>query len=151
MERYFILIFSIFLPTFASAQSDSMIINFKNGKHVTVALSDIRKITFDTLESSVPLVKNSAGLEISPSFPNPAIYGATFDFTLASAGSVSILIYDTKGNIIRNLSNLNCSSGQNLIVWDGDDTSGAKVTSGIYFYEVRFKSDVQIRRMVMIK
>jgi hypothetical protein len=152
MKNWVPLLFCVLFPAVSSAQSDSLVINFKNGKHVTIALSDIRRITFDSVKSLVPQTTNSKhDLEVSPSFPNPTTIGATIDFCINSAGSVSVSIYGTKGNVIRRLIALNCSSGNNRIIWDGLDNSGKSVQNGAYFYEVRFKDEVQVRQMVVIK
>jgi flagellar hook assembly protein FlgD len=142
----------LFLAIRAEAQvGDSLVVHFKNGKTLTFALSEIQKITFDSLTESVPSKDPTHHLEVSPSFPNPAKSAATIDFSIPESGSVGIVIYDSKGNLIRSLEPRNCSSGKNEIIWDGLDKSGAKIPSGAYFYEVRFKDEVQVRSMVVIK
>ncbi len=131
--------------------SDSLVISFKNGQKVTLALSQIQKITFDTLTANVNDKNTSTnGLQLLASYPNPLRSSTTIDFDIATTGLVKISIYDAKGNAIRNLQ-VNSQLGRNQIVWDGLDNSGIHVPSGEYFYEVRFKNDIQVRKMVVIK
>ncbi len=72
-------------------------------------------------------------------------------FSIHTTGSVSISIYDSKGNLIRLIDLLNCTAGQNQITWDGLDNRNAPVPSGAYFYEVRFNGETQTKQMVVIK
>ena len=156
MKRTIIIIASVLLfAARADAQTvgDSLIVNLKNGQRVSIPLSSIQKITFDSLSSeSVQTTTSSAsGLQVSPNFPNPSRAGTKIEFSIPTTGSVSISIYDSKGNLIRQIETLNCAAGQNAIIWDGLDDRGEPVMSGAYFYEVRFGSEVQAKEMVVIK
>ncbi len=53
MKKWIFLSLLVLTPTRIWSQQDSLTINFKNGKHVTIALPEIRKITFDSLKASV--------------------------------------------------------------------------------------------------
>ena len=152
----FIAILLIFATrAYSQGVGDSLIVNLKNGQRVAIPLSSIRKITFDTASSEVVQGRAGStdlrGLEVSPSFPNPARAWTNIDFTISSPGSVTIAIYDAKGNLVRNISYPNCPAGQNQITWDGLDDRGAPVPSGAYFYEVRFNGETRTKQMVVIK
>jgi flagellar hook assembly protein FlgD len=141
-----------FCATAANAQvGDSLVIHFKNGKTVILALKDIQKITFDSLTAGVAEKKSSELLSVSPSYPNPTTNKITIDFTIENSGNVSIAIFDNKGELIRSLNLPNAQAGKNKIEWDGLDSYGTHVSSGSYFYEVRFKDELQIKQMLMVK
>ena len=130
---------------------DSLIINLKNGQTVVLPLSQIQKITFDTATTAVHEINSPAhSLEVAPSYPNPLQKGTTINFDIATSGTVKVAIYDNKGNMVRLLTS-DCEAGQNRIEWDGRDKNTDHVPSGAYFYEVRFKGEVQTRQMVVIK
>jgi len=40
--------------------------------------------------------------------------------------------------------------GANEVVWDGRDTSGAPVASGVYFYRFRALDQDQTRKLVIV-
>jgi flagellar hook assembly protein FlgD len=145
----FLLLLCFALP--AKAQTDSLVITLKNGETIVLALSQFQKITFDSVKNDVhwnnPQTHN---LLVMPSFPNPLQKSTTINFTLAAPGAVSVTIYDSKGNVIRRLKS-DCQAGQNRIIWNTLDNSGAEVPSGEYFYEVRFGGEVQTRKMVIIR
>jgi flagellar hook assembly protein FlgD len=155
MKRTIIIAAVLLFATRADAQSvgDSLIVNLKNGQRVAIPLSSIQKITFDSLSSeSVQSTPSSAsGLQVSPSFPNPSRTGTNIEFSIPTTGSVSISIYDSKGNLIRQIETQNCMAGQNDITWNGLDDRNEPVMSGVYFYEVRFGNEVQAKEMVAVK
>ena len=154
MKKAIVLGFLLLTITSAHAQGigDSLIVNLKNGKRVAIPLSDIRKITFDTLTASVAQASSPThGLDVSPSFPNPSHAGTNIDFDIATAGSVNIAIYDSKGNLIRHLQTPNAQAGHNRVVWDGLDEHGAAVASGVYFYEVRFKGEMLMKKTEVVR
>jgi hypothetical protein len=157
MKRVVLIVTVLFFSTRAYSQGvgDSLIVNLKSGQRVAIPLASIQKITFDTTSSECVLSRAGSadlrGLEVSPSFPNPSHSGTNINFTIASPGSVSIAIYDSKGNLVRNISSPNCTAGQNQITWDGLNDRGAAVPSGTYLYEVRYGSETQTKQMVVIK
>ena len=131
---------------------DSLIVNLKNGRRIAIPLADIQKITFDTATASVPTdYRTQHSLEVAPSFPNPVRKEANIEFTIPRGGSVTISIYDAKGNLIRLLQVPDASAGLNSVVWDGLDGQNDSVPNGSYFYEVRFLGEIQTRRLMVLK
>ncbi|MEX1054831.1 MAG: FlgD immunoglobulin-like domain containing protein, partial [Rhodothermales bacterium] len=58
-------------------------------------------------------------------------------FKLAdSAQSVTVTIRDKAGNVIRKLEMDGRSDGEHKLEWDGLDSSGARVSEGVYNYSV---------------
>jgi hypothetical protein len=148
-----LILFVLLLPLCAAKAQpgDSLIIHFKNGTSATVDLHSIRKITFDTLGLSVPTTHRSSSLELLPSFPNPSAKVITIPLIVASSGKISITIYNKEGKIIRLLQKIGVSQGKNIVQWDGLDQSGRPVASGEYLYEVAFNTEVEVRKVLIVK
>jgi hypothetical protein len=67
---YFLLLLCFAVP--AHAQTDSLVITLKKGKTVVLALSQIQKITFDSVKiDAVYDNSRTHNLLVAPSFPNP--------------------------------------------------------------------------------
>lgn len=89
-------------------------------------------------------------------YPNPFNPETWIPYHLVEASSVSISIYSTTGDIIRTLSLGYKSAGfyhnpGRAAYWDGKNTSGESVASGIYFYQLTTESFQQTRRMIILK
>jgi hypothetical protein len=135
----------------AQVSGDSLVVSLKSGERVTIALADIQKITFDTATARVRESSPAAGFNISQNFPNPLRTETNIDFDLTAAGSVTVAIYDSKGNLVRLLTVPNAQTGRNRIAWNGRDNYDRPVPSGEYFYEVRFGDEVKTKQMIVIK
>ncbi len=152
MKKWIFLSLLVLIPTRIWSQQDSLTINFKNGKHVTIALSQIRKITFDSLTASVserPIGAHS--LEVSAIYPNPLNRGTIISFNMATGGNVHIAIHTIKGDLIKTLFLSNCEAGINKIEWNGLDDHAISVPSGEYLCEIRFKNEVLIKKMEIVR
>ncbi len=70
------------------------------------------------------------------------ISGSNIKFNLESQENVIIEIFDSKGNVVNsfNLSADNTVTGENVINWNGTDSSGNPVADGIYSYTVTSES-----------
>ena len=64
---------------------------------------------------------------------------------------VTILIYDTLGNVIRNLVNANQYSGYKTVEWNGRNNQGQSVSAGVYFYSIEAGDFRQTKKMILLK
>lgn len=88
-------------------------------------------------------------LSLLSNYPNPFNPETTISFYIPAGESADLLIYNTKGEIVNSYNNL--SSSQKNLVWHGVDSSGNKVSSGIYLYQLRGKDKIQTKKMMLLK
>jgi len=84
-------------------------------------------------------------------FPNPFNPETTIKFNTARAGNVTIDIFNIRGQKIKTIANDNFGVGLHRVVWDGADSDGRKVASGVYFYRMTTGEFTQTRRMLLMK
>ena len=89
-------------------------------------------------------------------FPNPFNPETWIPYYLAEDASVTVRIYDVKGELIRSLDVGRQGAGaytnrQRAAYWDGKDNTGQSVASGIYFYQLLADGFSETRRMVVMK
>ena len=89
-------------------------------------------------------------------YPNPFNPETWIPYQLSEDTSVSISIYDTTGRLVRTLSLGFQSAGfynsrEHAAYWDGRNTLGERVASGIYFYQLTTPAFQQTRRLVILK
>lgn len=74
-------------------------------------------------------------------YPNPFNPGTTITFDLPVASRIEIEIFNTLGQSVRKLINAHASMGTHTVQWDGNDVSGNKLGTGIYY--CYFKASAQ--------
>ncbi len=89
-------------------------------------------------------------------YPNPFNPETWIPYQLSEDSLVSVSIYDTAGQLIRTLSLGYQSAGfynsrERAAYWDGRNTLGEPVASGVYFYQLTTQSFQQTRRMLILK
>ena len=91
------------------------------------------------------------GTSLRQNCPNPFNPMTVIRFTLSNPEVVHLGIYSMKGRLVRELLNGPRAAGDHAVAWDGRNTSGEQVSSGIYFYRLRTGSSVHTRKMVLLK
>jgi len=86
-------------------------------------------------------------------YPNPFNPTTTIRYSIASAGHVSLRIYNAAGQLVRTLvdeKQTPVAEGFN-VTWDGTDNHGQNVSSGVYFYKLSAKEYTDCKKMVLLK
>ena len=91
-----------------------------------------------------------------PNYPNPFNPETWIPYHLANASDVTLIIYNTKGKLIRQLYMGYQPAGYytnqaKAAYWDGLNENGESVASGVYFYQLRVGDYTTTRRMVIVK
>ncbi len=99
------------------------------------------------------LPKQFAALQ---NYPNPFNPDTWIPFQLSESAEVSVIIYNINGQMIRRLDLGNRLPGYYIdkskaAYWDGNNEYGERVSSGVYFYELRAGKNVSVKKMIVIK
>ncbi len=89
-------------------------------------------------------------------YPNPFNPETWIPYQLADNANVSIDIYDSDGALVRHFRIGKLAPGSYVerakaAHWDGKDSNGQEVASGVYFYTLQADDFSQTRRMVILK
>lgn len=88
---------------------------------------------------------------LGQNYPNPFNPSTTISYQLSEGTSVRIAIYDLMGREVRELVNGHKSEGTYQVVWDGLNSSGSTVASGVYLYKMEAGDFVQTRKLILAK
>ena len=88
---------------------------------------------------------------LDTNYPNPFNPVTTINFSLAKPGQATIKIYNTKGQLVKNLVSGEFNSGHHNVVWNGRDNKNRPVASGMYFYRMETKDYKKTRKMLLMK
>jgi flagellar hook assembly protein FlgD len=89
-------------------------------------------------------------------YPNPFNPETWIPYQLQKPADVVVRIYNANGRLVRTLDLGQRSTGFYLghnraAYWDGRNSAGEKVSSGVYFYQIKAGDFSAVRRMVIVK
>jgi hypothetical protein len=88
---------------------------------------------------------------LSQSYPNPFNPTCVIEYALPTDSKVNLTIYNILGRKVRVLVDDYETAGYRSVEWDGRDSQGQILASGIYFYRIVAENFVQTKKMVLIK
>ena len=93
------------------------------------------------------------GFSLSQNFPNPFNPSTTINYSVpeGEVPLVSLKIYDLSGRVVSTLVDGMREAGTYSVIWDGTDSFGRSVSSGVYLYRLKAGSFMQTRKMVLLK
>ena len=138
----------------------------RDGKWLASSGSDLTTLVWEVnlpvpvaIESEGKRATTLGGLKrtlLLQNFPNPFNPETWMPYHLTDDASVAIQIYDAQGELVRILDLGQNSAGAYLTkttaaYWDGRNSGGEAVASGVYFYRLRTGEFETTRRMLMVK
>ena len=84
-------------------------------------------------------------------YPNPFNSETTIAFDVYEMGRATLKIYNSLGQEIITLVDRVLNPGKKRIVWQGLDSNGRFVSSGVYFCEIVMGDVREVRKMVLAK
>jgi sugar lactone lactonase YvrE len=88
--------------------------------------------------------------------PNPSTSGVDFGYTIGSdvAGTghvlVRLVLFDTRGKLVRVLQSGSQPVGRYQVHWDGNDEHGARLGTGVYQYRLQVGSQAHSGKVIRI-
>ncbi len=92
-----------------------------------------------------------AAFALKGNFPNPFNPTTTIEFSLGKAAAVRLNVYNTAGQLVRELVNGECAAGNHNAVWDGLDQFGNSVSSGVYLYRLISGGVTETKSMTLLR
>jgi PKD repeat protein len=114
--------------------------DFSVSVSITVAISNIGE------DVSIP-----THYYLAQNFPNPFNPVTTICYGLPTAGYVKIIIYDILGHKVRTLLDSRKTAGHHALKWNGKNSLGKTVSSGIYYYHIISNDFNQIKKMILLR
>jgi hypothetical protein len=92
---------------------------------------------------------------LAQNFPNPFNPSTkiAFKLTEANAANASLIIYNSKGQVVKVFDELNTNENEvGSITWNGYDKTGSAVSSGIYLYKMKAGGRyTSTKKMILLK
>ncbi|MBP8975481.1 MAG: right-handed parallel beta-helix repeat-containing protein [Bacteroidetes bacterium] len=89
---------------------------------------------------------------LSQNYPNPFNPSTCIDYHVSNTGFVTLKIYDILGREVVTLINETISAGDHTVEWNGINSAGKHVGSGVYFYVLRIdKKFFSAKKMLLLE
>lgn len=90
---------------------------------------------------------------LANAYPNPFNPTTTIEYGIASAGRVSLRIYNAAGQLVRTLVDEEQAPRPEgfSVTWNGKDDRGQSAASGVYFYRLTAKGFERTKKLVLLK
>ena len=95
-----------------------------------------------------------SGLALGPATPNPFNLRTEISYAIPAGQGptrVTLSIYDAGGRLVSKVVETGLDPGSHRAVWDGNDSGGRPVRSGIYFYQLAWNGHTVTRRMILLR
>jgi hypothetical protein len=83
--------------------------------------------------------------------PNPFNPKTRIHFQLAHAGVVELRVFDARGRLVRSLLAESLPAGEHTVDFDGKDSQGRQLASGVYHLRLKSAGVVSTRPLVLLK
>jgi len=89
--------------------------------------------------------------KLGGNYPNPFNPETAINFAIHEAGPVRIDIFNIKGQLVKTLVNEHLEAAYHSVIWNGKDTKGVNVSSGVYFYKMDAGKYTSTKKMILMK
>ncbi len=88
---------------------------------------------------------------LAQNYPNPFNAGTVISYQLPEAGKVVLKVYNLLGEEVRSLLNEEQEAGTYSIHWQGKDSGGRTVPSGVYIYRIQAAQFKAVKKAIFVK
>ncbi|MDP6684913.1 MAG: c-type cytochrome domain-containing protein [Candidatus Marinimicrobia bacterium] len=117
----------------------------ENGLSIVIPSADELQLVKNT-EILIP-----ANFSLHQNFPNPFNPKTVIKFDLSNNGHITLSVFNAQGQYIKNLMDGIFTAGTYSTLWDGEDTYGFPVPSGLYFYKLETVENSITKKMILLR
>ena len=90
-------------------------------------------------------------MQLLQNHPNPFNPSTSIRFELKQNANVTLSVYDAAGAFVSTIAAGPFARGPHDVIWNGTNSQGARVGSGVYFYRLQSSGKTLTRKMVLLK
>lgn len=126
------------------------IITINEFKNSISILAGLDLVPNDVIDEG-PFIGTPRSYLLSQNYPNPFNLTTRIEYDVFCKSHIEISIYNILGEKIRVLVDKELPAGNYSINWDGKNSSGYYVSSGIYLYQLKVNDYSETKKMILIK
>lgn len=102
------------------------------------------------ITSSEDDIDPTPGYAIDAIYPNPFNPSTRVEFSVPEKTGLEIKVYDVRGKLVKTLFSGMKQAGTYTVTWNGTNTRGQNVSSGVYFCRLRMEGEKGLTRKVVL-
>ncbi len=115
-------------------------------------LQAVKKARLESIATNVSKKSYPFIYSLGINYPNPFNPKTKITYAVGGQGHISLKIYDLLGREITTLVNEVKSPGEYTVEWNGTNSAGQQVASGVYFYQLKTSNGfINTRKMMFLK
>ncbi len=151
-------IYSLNAGAYTIAAGDSVTLTYAIGyaelENELLAVADSAQKKYDNVLVSVERATDSRlpkSLSLGQNYPNPFNPTTTIQFELSKNATIKLDVYNLQGQLVKVIATGDYQAGFYLATWDGKDSSGRDVGSGIYIYRLSTDHTTLSKKMLLVR
>jgi hypothetical protein len=136
--------------TISSGTNEIVTIPISGEGSIDLVEADFSDAEGAMLTSHVAKISPPKSYALLQNYPNPFNAGTVIPFDLKDASDWTVTVYNVTGQVVRTFAGHNEAS-QVRVQWDGTDTDGNEVASGVYFYRIKANNFTASKKMTLLK
>jgi len=104
-----------------------------------------------TGQSEEPSASLPAAVRLSQNYPNPFNPSTTISFALDSRSKIRLEVFNLLGQQVRTLVDETLAAGEHSITFEGRNSAGHPLSSGVYLYRLITDHGTIARKMILLK
>jgi Secretion system C-terminal sorting domain len=89
--------------------------------------------------------------QLFQNYPNPFNPSTAISYQIPQSSFVTLEIFNVLGQKISTLVNANQMTGKHTVTWNGRDSFGKEVSTGIYFYRIKAGNFSSTKKMILLR
>lgn len=106
----------------------------------------VNPVGIEETESGLP-----QRFQVNQNYPNPFKSSTRITYELDAPAMTEIKIYNASGQFVKKLTEQYMISGKYSVMWNGENSRGEKVPSGIYIYQLKIDNETISKQMLILR
>jgi len=151
-------VYSLNAGAYTIAPGDSVILTYgivyADAENDLLALADTVQNKYNNVLVSVEKAVASnvpESFSLEQNYPNPFNPTTTIHFDLSKNSDIQLAVYNLQGQLVNIIASGAYPAGSHLATWDGKDSSGKDVGSGVYIYRLTTDKMTVTKKMLLVR
>jgi Secretion system C-terminal sorting domain len=152
-----------FMPVYADDPTTSVVEGVIPGESFTLAVNGVstnEEFVWGNVGDNAEVLNLSAkvtggslptSFSLNQNYPNPFNPTTTISFAMPTAGKARIEVFDLLGRQVTTVFDGYANAGETRVTWDGRNSGGQTVSSGMYFYRLTADKYTETKKMTLLK